>query len=154
MQFLEEPAMILIAKRLEDAAELEEPFMMAGVADAPTDEDRTKQGFSEQSNRAVTGQLWRVWIVIHFGDFSRAVKVDLLTDKRRQGKDFVEVTHASQEVLVAEKFVQAVRAEAAGAPEEELGRSCSRRAKSGTTSSDHESRPLDRHRTEIAGIKI
>src|SRR5260221_28271 len=104
---------------LEDAAELEKPFLVAGVADAAAYEDRAEESFGEDAAGGVAGKLGSgEGIAVHFADFGKSGEVDLFADKLRERENFVEVAGAADEILVADQFVEAVGAEASEAAED------------------------------------
>src|SRR5258705_2301481 len=108
---------------LKDAAELEEPVLVAGVAYAAADEDGAEEGFGEDAACEVAGKFGSVeGVAVHFADFGEAGEVALFADERREGSDFVEVAGSANEILVADEFVEAVGAEASNAPEKIDGR--------------------------------
>src|SRR5882762_6416355 len=108
---------------LKDAAELEEPFLVAGVAYAAADQDGAEEGFGEDAAGEVAGKFRGVeGVAVHFADFGEAGEIDLFTDERREGSDFVEVAGSANEILVADEFVEAVGAEASDAAEKIDGR--------------------------------
>jgi hypothetical protein len=115
---------------------LEKPLVMAGVADAAANQDRSKRGLGEKSQSAVTGEARGNGIAIHFADFAGTVDVHLFSDEWRQREDFVKIADAAEEILVAEEFVEAVGAEATRAAEEELRRSGAVGTKRGTAAGD------------------
>ena len=99
--------------RLEDAAELEKPFLVASVANAAADEDGTEKGLGQDATGRVTGKSrGGEGVAVHFADFGEARDIDLLADELREGKDFVQVPGAANEILVADEFVEAVGAQA------------------------------------------
>src|SRR5258708_39331830 len=103
---------------LEDAAELEEPFLVAGVAYAAADQDGAEEGLGEDAAGEVAGKFRGVeGIAVHFADFGKAGEIDLFADERGEGSDFVEVGGSANEILVADEFVEAVGAEASDAAE-------------------------------------
>jgi hypothetical protein len=88
---------------LEDAAELEEPFLVPGIADAAANEDGAQRGFRNESSDNICGEFgYGKGVAVHFAEFARTKKVDLLAHKWRQRKDFVEIAAARKEILVAE----------------------------------------------------
>jgi hypothetical protein len=87
---------------LENATELEKPFLVPGIADAPANEDRPQRGFGDESSDNIGGKFGNgKGIAIHFAELARAGEIDLFPDKRRQRKDFVEIPAARKEILVA-----------------------------------------------------
>ena len=77
-------------------------FLVAGVADAATNEDGTERGFGDESTDDIGGKLGDgKRIAVHFAEFTRAGEIDLFADKGRKGEDFVEIAAAGKEVLVA-----------------------------------------------------
>jgi hypothetical protein len=70
----------------KNAPQLEKPFVMAGVADAAANQDRSKRGLGEKSQSAVTGEARGNGIVIHFADFAGTLDVHLFSDEWRQTK--------------------------------------------------------------------
>src|SRR5882757_4239738 len=108
---------------LKDAAELEEPFLVAGVAYAAADEDGAEEGLGEDAAGEVAGKFGSVeGVAVHFADFGKAGEIDLFADERREGSDFVEVAGSANEILVADEFVEAVGAEASDAAKKIDGR--------------------------------
>src|SRR5208282_2140635 len=104
---------------LENATKLEEPFLVAGIADTATNEDRPQRGFGEESSDNIGGKLgYGKGIAIHFAKLARAGEVHLFPDKRRERKDFVEITAARKEILVAKQFVDTVGTQLIGTAEE------------------------------------
>ena len=92
--------------RLEDAAELEEPFLVAAVADASANQDGTEKSLGQDATGRVTGKFRRrEGVAVHFADFGETSDIDLLADELREGKDFVQVPGAANEKLVADEFV-------------------------------------------------
>src|ERR1700739_498220 len=78
--------------RLEDSAKLEEPFLVAGVADAAADQDRAKERFGENAAGGVAGKFGgREGIAVHLADFGKAGEIDLFADELGECENFVEV---------------------------------------------------------------
>src|ERR1700739_3257614 len=93
---------------LEDAAELEEPLLVAGVAHAAANQDGTEEGLCEDAAGEVPGKFrGGEGIAIHFADFGKAGDVDLFAYELGQGEDFVEVAGSAEEILVADELVEA-----------------------------------------------
>ena len=91
---------------LEDAAELEEPFVVAGVANAAANEDRTEGCFADKSANDVGGELGHgIGVAIDFAKFTSAREIDLLADERREGEDLVEIASSREKKLIAKQFV-------------------------------------------------
>src|SRR4029077_10420777 len=90
--------------RSKNATQLEEPFVMAGVADAAANQDRTKPGLGEKSQNTVTREARGGGIVIHFANFAGGVDVHLFSHEGGQGEDLVKIADAPEEILVAEEF--------------------------------------------------
>ena len=108
---------------LEDATELEEPFLMPGVADAAAKEDGAEGGFGDESPDDIRGEPGDgKGIIVHFAKFTRTGEIDLFADECREGEDLVEIATAHEEILIAEQFVQAIGAQDVGAAEEKGGR--------------------------------
>src|ERR1700730_6849024 len=92
---------------LEYAAQLEEPFLVAGVADAAAKQDGSEESFREHAAGEITGKSWSgEGVAVHFADFGKTGEIDLLAD----------------EILIADQFVQAVGAETSDAAEKIDGR--------------------------------
>src|SRR5208283_2062672 len=107
---------------LEDAAELEEPFVVTGIANAAANEDRAEGGFPDESPDDVGGEpRHRVGIAIDFAKFAPAREIDLLADECRKREDLMEIAAPREEILVAEQLVQAIGAQLVG-PAEKKGR--------------------------------
>src|SRR5208337_3184072 len=87
---------------LEDAAELEEPFVVAGIA-----------------NDAGGEPGHGVGIAINLAKFTRAREIDLSADERREREDLVEIAATREEILVAKQLVQAIGAQLVGSAEKE-----------------------------------
>jgi len=103
---------------LEDAAELEEPFVVTGIANAAANEYRAEGCFPDESPDDVGGEpRHRVGIAIDFAKFAPAREIDLLADKRRKGEDLVEIAAPREEILVAEQLIQAIGAQLVGTAE-------------------------------------
>src|SRR5258705_11660651 len=101
---------------LKDAAELEEPFLVAGVAYAAADQDGAEEGFGEDAAGEVAGKFGSgEGGAVHFADFGKAGEIDLFADERGEGSDFVKVAGSANEILVADEFVEAGGAEASDA---------------------------------------
>src|SRR5208283_573241 len=111
-----------VMNELEDAAELEEPLVVTGIANAAANEDGAEGCFADESPDDVGGEPgYGVGIAIDFAKFAPAREIDLLADERRESKDLVEITAPREEILVAKQLVQAIGAQLVG-PAEEKGR--------------------------------
>src|SRR5208282_1761506 len=98
-----------VMNELEDAAELEEPFVVTGIANAAANEDRAEGGFTDESPDDVGGELGHgVGIAIDFAKFAPAREIDLLADECRKREDLMEIAAPREEILVAEQLVQAL----------------------------------------------
>src|SRR6516225_11184028 len=94
--------------------------MVAAVADAAADKERTQYGFRQDTRRKIVGESARIRKVVHLGGFVGADYVDLFADKGWQGENAMQVANLKQIVLVAEQLVLTVSAEAKRRPQEEL----------------------------------
>src|SRR5260370_13738920 len=63
---------------LEHAAELEEPFAMAGVADAAADEEGAERGFGQEACGNVIGEIAAFGYAVHFSDLVGSDGINLL----------------------------------------------------------------------------
>jgi hypothetical protein len=82
---------------------LEEPFLVAGIADAAADEDGTERSFGDEAPDNVAGELgYGKGVAVHFAKLARTGEINLFADKRGERKDLVEVAAARKEILVAE----------------------------------------------------
>src|ERR1700739_411488 len=82
--------------RLEDSAKLEEPFLVAGVADAAADEDRAKERFGENAAGGVARKLGGgEGIAVYFANFGKASEVALFTDELGKSENFVKIAGAA-----------------------------------------------------------
>src|SRR5258707_1848659 len=78
---------------LKDAAELEEPFLVAGVAYAAADEHGAEEGFGEDAACEVAGKFRGVeGVAVPFDDFGQARGIYMSADARRRGIDFASVS--------------------------------------------------------------
>src|SRR5258708_3628967 len=140
---------------LEDAAELEEPFLVAGVADAAADEDRAEESLGENAAGGVAGKLGSgEGIAVHFADFGKSGEIDLFADKLRERENFAEVAGAADEILVADQFVEAVGAEASDTTEKIDGRTRGGVADGGSALGGEKKRAARRDWVEVLDEKI
>src|SRR5271157_1120372 len=96
---------------LEDAAELEEPFVVTGIANAAANKDRAEGCFADESSDDVGGEPGHgIGIAIDFAELAPAREINLLADERRKCEDLVEIAAPREEILVAEQFVQSIGA--------------------------------------------
>src|SRR5229473_2214217 len=79
---------------LEHAAQLEEPFSVAGVADAAADEEGAERGFGQEAGGNIVGELGAGGYAVHLSDFVSADGVDFFSEKWRQGEQVVHVSGA------------------------------------------------------------
>src|SRR5260221_7287724 len=140
---------------LEDAAEVEKPFLVAGVADAAAYEDRDEESFGEAARGGVGGKVGSgEGIAVHFADSGKSGEVDLFADKLRERENFVEVAGAADEILVADQFVEAVGAEASDAAEKIDGRTRGRVAKGGSSLGGEKERAARRDWLKVLDEKL
>src|SRR5580700_2806016 len=136
--------------RLKDAAQLEEPFLVAGIAYTAADENGAEEGFGEDATGEVAGKFGGgERVAVHFADFGEAGEVDLFADERGQGEDFVQVAGAADEILIADEFVEAVGAEASDAAEKIDGRAGGGVAEGGSAFGGEEERAV-----RVDGLEI
>jgi hypothetical protein len=57
------------ASTLEDSSDLEEPFLVSGIAETGADKKRAKSGFSDDARRNVVGEFCFGRKVVHLGEF-------------------------------------------------------------------------------------
>ena len=95
---------------LEDSPKLEEPFLVAGIADAAADEKWAEGGFGDHARLHVGWELRLRGKLVHLCEFVRADDIDLFAEEWRQSQEFMNVTGAEQVILLAEEFVGAVGA--------------------------------------------
>src|SRR6266851_2939472 len=69
---------------LEHAAELEEPFAMAGVADAAADKEGAQRRLGQEACGNIVGELAASGYTIHFSDFVGADGINLLAQEGRK----------------------------------------------------------------------
>src|SRR4029077_13990160 len=102
-------------------AQLEEPFVVAGVTGAATNEYRPQSSHRNYAEGTVAREFRRrEWIAIHFSDFTEAHKIDILSDEWRKRENLPLVTNAAQKVLISHQFVQSIGSQPAYTSEKEL----------------------------------
>src|SRR5215471_3826362 len=106
--------------RLEHAAELEEPFAVAGVAHTAADEERAHGRFCQETQSYIVGKVAAGRYAVHFANLVGTNGVHLLANKGRQREQVVDKAGSEQIILIALKFVITVGAQAQRPSEEKL----------------------------------
>src|ERR1700681_3978963 len=103
-------------------AKLEEPFAVPGIGYAASEKNGAENSFRDHAPRAVCREARHPIEVgaIHFAHIRVTGHINAFAHELRQRKNFLQITGTAKEVLIAEKFVQPIPAEVAGAAEEKL----------------------------------
>jgi hypothetical protein len=106
---------------LKQTAQLEEPFLMPGIPSAAADENGSEGGFRDDPTGDIGGKPRRGWVAVHFAYFGPAGHVNPSAHEGRQCKYLVKIACPPKEILVAVKFMNAIRAQLTRPAKEDCG---------------------------------
>src|SRR5579859_3022654 len=124
----------------EHAPELEEPFVMPGVAHAAADKERPDDRLGQHTRGDIIRDFAFVWRAVHLCHFVRPNYKNSFPDQRRQNPQVMQITCPEQVVLISLQLIQSIRAERQRPAQKELRNARVGKSKSRSSLAVHEHR--------------